>query len=258
MYRLRFQTIKQLFEIPEDASVILPLEELSAHIDEPGIQGLVSNGRIIAEMPSVLWEGSIGKVKNMLTDLKEKGLEDVLCENIGAINICNELGLKFHGGMYLNVLNSVSAGEYEGLGAKDLTLSFEMPFPKQRALLSVVKKQGIDLPLGIVVYGYLPLMKFRACPAMGKEGCKGCSRDKYLTDRKGERFRILCHDSKYSELLNCVPLYAADKALPDMNFYTLYFTVEDKKECETIFRMVQASEIPSFRRTAGLYARELL
>ena len=258
MYRLRFQTIKQLFEIPEDVSVIIPLEELSAHIDEPCIQGLVSRGRIIAEIPSVLWEGSIRKVKTMLTDLKEKGLEDVLCENIGAINICNELGLKFHGGMYLNVLNSAAVKEYEALGAKDLTLSFEMPFQKQRALLSSVKKQGIDLPLGILVYGYLPLMKFRACPAMGKEGCKGCTRDKYLTDRKGERFRILCHDSRYSELLNCVPLYAADKALPDMDFYTLYFTVEDKKECETIFRMVQASEAPTFRRTAGLYARELL
>ena len=258
MYRLRFQKIEQIFDVPKDASVILPLEELCSHMDDADIKGLVSEGRLIAEIPSVIWEGSIEKAKSMLSLLKDKGAEDVLCENIGAINMCNELGLKIHGGMYLNVLNSAAVKEYAALGAKDLTLSFEMPFPKQRALLSAAKKQGIDLPLGIVVYGYLPLMKFRACPATGKEGCKGCSRDKYLIDRKGERFRILCHDSKYSELLNCVPLYAADKALPDMDFYTLYFTVEDRHECETIFRMVQASEAPTFRRTAGLYARELL
>ena len=114
------------------------------------------------------------------------------------------------------------------------------------------------IPLGIVVYGYLPLMKFRACPAMGKDGCKGCTRDKFLTDRKGERFRIICRDSKYSELLNCVPLYAADKNLPDFDFHVLYFTVETREECENIYSMVRNKEIPPFRRTAGLYNRELL
>ncbi|MBO4818917.1 MAG: U32 family peptidase, partial [Firmicutes bacterium] len=77
-------------------------------------------------------------------------------------------------------------------------------------------------------------------------------------DRKGERFRILCHDSVYSELLNCVPLYAADKSLPDLDFYTLYFTVESREECGSIFDMVRAKETPDFRRTAGLYSRELL
>ena len=56
----------------------------------------------------------------------------------------------------------------------------------------------------------------------------------------------------------CVPLYAADKALPSFDFYTAYFTVESKEECEEIFRMIEEHEIPEFRHTSGLYKRELL
>ena len=252
MYRLRFETISQVFDIPGGVQVVLPLFEVASNMER--ISDLASEGRLIAEIPSVIWEGSVPKVRKAMESLREAGIKDYLCENIGAVELCREMDADVHGGMYLNVLNSAAIEEYAKLGAKDLTLSFEMPFAKQRALLS---KAG-DTDLGILVYGYLPLMKFRACPAMGKDDCRGCTRDKYLTDRKGERFRILCHDSQYSELLNCVPLYAADKALPEFSFCTLYFTVESREECSDIFGMVQRKEDPPFRRTAGLYNRELL
>ena len=254
MYRLRFETISQMFDIPEELQIVLPLFELAA---DPGFAAdIAKKNLLIAELPSVMWEGSVGRVRKAVQTLMDAGIEDMLCENIGGVNICSDLGAAIRGGMYLNVMNSAAVSEYTALGAKDLTLSFEMPIPKQRALLSKVKEE--DAGLGILVYGYLPLMKFRACPAMGKDGCRGCTRDKYLTDRKGEKFRILCHDSQYSELLNCVPLYAADKNIPDFDFHTLYFTVESKEECRDIFEMVQRKENPPFRRTAGLYNRELL
>ncbi len=276
MYRLRFNTISQLFDVPGDAQVVLPAEDLFKEIKNGPSEKtakLIAGQRILAEIPSVLWEGSVQRIKEILSALKETGVSNVLCENIGGFNICSELGLSIHGGMYLNVMNTSSIEQYKALGAEDLTLSFEMPFAKQRALLS--RKQAVldkakskeqdtkygtvmDLPLAMIIYGYLPLMKFRACPAMGKNGCKGCTRDKELVDRKGERFRILCHDSRYSELLNCVPLYVADKGLPKLDIYTLYFTVESKEECEKVFDMVSRSAEPSFRRTAGLYNRELL
>ncbi len=259
MYRLRFETISQLFDVPPDAEVVIPAEEIAKHIDsEPALRQLASEGKLIAEIPSVLWENSVERIKSLLSELGSFGIKDALCENIGAINICDELGFAIRGGAYLNVLNSMSVKEYAELGAKDLTASFEMPFGKQRKFLSALKKAGLNVPVGIIVYGFLPLMKFRACPAMGKDGCRGCSRDKYLTDRMGEKFRILCHDSRYSELLNCVPLYAADKQLPPFDFYTLYFTVEEKEECRRIFDMVRNGKTPGFRRTAGLYNRELL
>ena len=260
MYRLRFNTIEQLFNIPPGVEAVLPASDILKYFDErDDLRKLAHDSLLIAEIPSVIWEGSVESIKKILVSLKDLGVFDVLCENIGGFEFCEELGLKAHGGMYLNVLNVPALKEYDKLGAKDVTLSFEMPFNKQRAFLGAVSKESdIDAKLGIVIYGYLPLMKFRACPAMGKDGCKGCTRDKYLKDRKGEKFRILCHGSKYSELLNCVPLYAADKTLPSFDFYTAYFTVESKEECEEIFRMIEAHEIPEFRHTSGLYKRELL
>ena len=254
MYRLRFETILQVFDIPEGTQLVLPLFEAASNRE--WIFAHAKRAQIIAEIPSVIWEGSLAGVRKAMSAIMEAGVTDFLCENIGAVELCRELGADAHGGMFLNVLNSAAAEEYSKLGAKDLTLSFEMPFNKQRAMLS--KAVDIDVDLGIVIYGYLPLMKFRACPAMGREGCRGCTKDKYLKDRKGESFRILCHGSQYSELLNCVPLYVADKSIPDHSFLTLYFTVESREECEKVFEMVRRKEEPPFRRTAGLYNRDLL
>ncbi|MCQ2406870.1 MAG: hypothetical protein MJ067_06635 [Oscillospiraceae bacterium] len=79
-----------------------------------------------------------------------------------------------------------------------------------------------------------------------------------LTDRKNEEFILICRDRKYSELLNCVPLYVGDKAMPNLGFETLYFTIETKEEAMDILRQYKARELPDFRRTAGLYFRELL
>ncbi len=256
MYRIRFSSISQLFDVPEGVRVVMPLKDILRGIGSSSI--LIKEKRLIAEIPSVLWEGSVPAIKEDLEKLKEKGITDALCENIGAVNLCAEAGIDIHGGMYLNVLNVPAIEEYAKLGAKDLMLSFEMPFAKQRELLKKYASCDAGIQLGILVYGYIPLMKFRACPAMGPEGCKGCTRDKELIDRKGEHFRILCHDSKYSELLNCVPLYSADKNLPSLDFYTLYFTTETAEECRRIWEMVQAKKVPDFRRTSGLYNRELL
>lgn len=250
MYRLRFETAAQVFDAP-GCRIVLPLAEAARH---PELKN------VIPEIPAVLWEHSMDKTRAMLSSFPE-----AVCENIGAVHLCRELGLVMHGGMYLNVLNTAAAEQYRQMGLANLTLSFEMPFPKMRSFLTAWEKRKdaveagpADLSVGAVVYGYLPLMKFRACPAMGPKGCSGCTRDKYLTDRKNEKFRILCRNSEYSELLNCVPLYAADKSVPPLDFQTLYFTTESREECMRIFEMVQNKEVPDFRRTAGLYNRELL
>ncbi len=244
-----------MFDPLGDTQIVLPIFDIVS--DLSSVSSLVKEKRLIAEIPSVIWEGSMAKVRQTVERLKGEGIEDFLCENIGALGLCSESGVNIHGGMYLNVLNSSSVLEYSKLGAKDLTVSFEMPVSKQKAMLNALKSHK-HAELGILVYGYLPLMKFRACPAMGKDGCKGCTRDRYLKDRKGESFRILCHDSQYSELLNCVPLYTADKGMPDYDYYTLYFTVENSEECKEIYEMVRKRENPPFRRTTGLSNRELL
>ena len=85
--------------------------------------------------------------------------------------------------------------------------------------------------VGIIAYGYLPLMLFRSCPMATKNGCKGCSGREKIKDRTGTEFTVLCGNKKYSTLLNSLPLYIGDKDLSGVDFATLYFTVENRDRC---------------------------
>ena len=243
MLRLRFEDRSQLFE--NDAKVIiLPLSQIDKETAGE------YKKRLFAEIPSVVWEKDTDTVKEQLKRLKSFGIYDVVAENIGAVNMASELGMNIHGGMTLNILNSTALHEYYELGLCDATLSFELAFSKMRRIKH-------EIPIGFVGYGYLPLMKFRACPSKAAGGCASCDGRPVLTDRMDERFQMICHGKKYSELLNCVPLYVADKTVPDVDFQTLYFTVEDKASAEKIYNMYKGFEPADFRRTAGLYFREL-
>ncbi|MBQ9825688.1 MAG: U32 family peptidase [Firmicutes bacterium] len=246
--RARFERADQLFSgCP--GTVILPLKEIGkASVDKAKACGA---DRIMAEIPPVIWPSNMEIVRAKLAEIKELNITDVYVENLGAAELAREFGFKAHGGPMLNILNSVSLGKHLDLGLEDACVSFEMPAADMRRL-------EVPERAGAVVYGYLPLMKFRACPARGKDGCGNCKGVNVLTDRKGERFTVICRDKQYSELLNCVPLYAADRNLPDLSFKMLYFTTETAEECAEITRLAEEKAPLPGRRTAGLYFRELL
>ena len=164
--------------------------------------------------------------------------------------LAKEFGFTIHGGMYLNVMNSEALQQYRNMGLEDVTLSFELVFSESGRLAAP--------DTGFVIYGYLPLMKFRNCPAQGKNGCGSCSGINELVDRKGEHFPIICRERQYSELLNCVPLYVGDRRRPDAGFETLYFTIETREQCREVYEAYTAGAPADFRRTAGLYFREVL
>ena len=246
--RARFESADQLFSGCPD-TVILPLKAVDAASVKKAKD--CGAGLIMAEIPPVIWPSHMEAVRGKIVELKELNIIDVYVENIGALDIAREFGFNAHGGSTLNILNSVSMEEYLKLGLADACVSFEMPAADMRRISFADRA-------GAVVYGYLPLMKFRACPARGKNGCGDCKGVNILTDRKGERFTVLCRDKQYSELLNCVPLYAADRNLPDLSFRLLYFTTETAEECAEIFRLCKEKAPLPGRRTAGLYFRELL
>ena len=138
------------------------------------------------------------------------------------------------------------------LPSVSITLSFELPLQKIRRLGGLLKR-------GIVAYGELPLMYFRACPMQGKDGCKGCTGNGFLTDRKGVRFPVRCEDKRFSVLYNSVPLYLGGERLEGIVDYTvLYFTGEDQKTCEAVIDAYRSGSPLAVPRTRGLYARELL
>ena len=251
--RARFERSDQLFSgCPK--TVILPLSELTGGA---GGQGTIDRIRsfgvrtVIAEIPPVIWPSHADAVRKQLADLKKLGIFDVYAENLGGIELAGEFGFTVHGGMLLNILNSESLAHHADLGLADACLSFELAYSDMRKL------RLPEIPVGSVVYGRLPLMKFRACPAKGADGCGNCTGINTLTDRIGEEFPVICREKQYSELLNCVPLYVGDRRRPELDFELLYFTTETAQECESIAELYKNGRPFEGRRTAGLYFREL-
>lgn len=247
MLRLRFEKAQQVFDVLEAELIILPLSEILKN------KSLIKQfgSKLACELPAICYPLRENELLTTLQELQDIGLTEVIAENLYVIKLCNDLGLNVHGGMSLNILNSVSLEQYELLGIKDATVSFELPMNRVRRLSG-------KLPRGVVGYGYLPLMKFRACPVQQVSGCVGCSGISTLKDRKNESFTVICRNKQYSEFLNCVPLYVADKAIENVDFITLYFTVETNEHCREIVKLFISGQTPNFRYTRGMYYRDLL
>ncbi len=244
--RLRFQRAEQVFSAPEAEAIILPFEQIEQHP-----QLLQGETPLWAELPQLVWPLEEQTVLDRLSALKEKGLKDAVVGNVCELVMAQRAGLTVHGGPTLNVSNTLSLEAYEGMGLADITLSFELTV-KTGAKLGGVK------PRGILAYGRLPIMQFRSCPARSEKGCGNCAGRPELIDRKGVIFPMVCHDRRYTTLLNSVPLYLGDKALPPFDFVTLYFTTEDRDACRRVYEGFHRGEAPWFDRTSGLAFRTLL
>ena len=246
-YRLRFEKYAQSFDDENAEKIILPMIEILNHPECVEQYGK----KLICEMPFLVFADDEDKCRNLLAKIKEMGVDSVLADNIGTFAMAKKLGFRVFGGHGLNVLNSVSFSEYENMGAEDITLSPEL-------MMSSVGKIRNRRKKGIIGYGYLPLMRFRVCPAQSKKGCADCRGLSVVKDRLGIDFYILCSGRKYSSLLNSVPLYIGDKPHDNADFVTLYFTFEKKEKCMKIFECFYNKKSPVMKKTGGLYYRELL
>lgn len=244
--RLRAETFAQLPDVSCAEKVILPVGEIEKHPEKAAALG----SKLVGEIPAAVFEEDTDQLAKTLATLKSAGLEEVLAENCGAVYLAREMGFTVHGGALLNILNSTSLSEYGALGLRDATVSFEMPM-KEAAKLRT------DIRRGFIVYGYLPLMRIRACPVRTEKGCGKCTGVNVLTDEKNERFTLVCRERRYRELFNSVPLYVGDKRIAPCDFVTLYFTLETKEEAAHALDLYLKGAAPDFRRTNGLYYREL-
>ena len=237
----RFEKISQIRG--DFDRIVLPLSEVEK---QPQVVEKYGD-KLSVELPSLFFDTENGKIVEKLAVL---GVKDVFCENLYALKLAKNAGLTARGGSGLNILNSLALKEFEDLGLASATVSFELAMSRIGAL-------GGALPRGIVAYGYLPLMRFRACPVRGKNGCGGCRGLSKLTDRRGVEFPVVCHDRQYGMLLNSVPLHIAEKPLPKLDFLLLWFTLETPEQVERVaceYREHLASDKP---RTGGLYYRQI-
>ncbi len=240
----RFYRAEQITDADKLERLILPVDAVTpALLDTYG-------DKLTTELPAALWPEDEAALADRLAALKAAGLREVWTDNIYGIALGRRLGLTVRGGFGLNITNAQAIDFYVNQGLASLTLSFELPMKKLRAL---------DGPVswGIAAYGHLPLMRFRNCPVRSSIGCAACGGSGELTDRKGIAFPVECGGKKYASLLNSVPLHIADRDDPG-DWRLLWFTRESRERCAAVIREFQAGLPSPLPRTGGLYYRELL
>ena len=224
--------------LPWDADDAL-FARLLEEIDEVGV-----------ELPRIFF-GSTERIKTRLRWCKKQGITRALCESTAAAALARSFDFTVDGGIFSQVMNSASLATLEELGYTSCVVSFENTLEQIQTLQS-------DLKLGIVAYGYLPLMLLRCCPLKETHSCVNC-KGKYLTDRKSKKFFVKCRDG-VSELFNCVPLYMGDRKreLKNIDFALLYFTRENTEEIDAVLSDWKNAVPPSYEHTRGLYYRGVL
>lgn len=242
--RIRSEKYELLDDEDSDISefIILPLDNLLKNAER--LTGIKE--RIIAEMPRFIFNRD-AILSDMVT-LKKHGFSHIMCTNAEYLYTGREMGFTLHGDFGLNIANSQSAEIISGYGADDITLSFELKASQAEKIHCSAKK-------GIIAYGKLPLMLTVNCPVKNSVGCGNCRHS--ITDRTGRSFRVMCTEG-YAEIFNSDAVYLADKpeTYENMDFITLYFTDEKKKEMRKIIKDYKnGSASAPAGITRGLYFR---
>ncbi len=239
------ETLLSLSGEKDAGSFLLPAAKVTREVADR------FGGRLIARVPPVSFESDRARTGKLLDGLKALGVENVSVSGLGTLRMARARGFRIHGDFGLNIYNSLSLEEYRKAGLSSAVVSFELSARD-------VERLGGPLPRGIVGYGRLPLMRFRACPGRGKDGCGACPGSFVLSDRKGISFPVSCDGRRYSTMYNSVPLYVGDRLPRGIDFVLLEFAGESPEEARRILDLFRRGEKPDFPRTAGLYYRETL
>ena len=226
-------------QIPDDLSgisaIVYPLEkypDLSISVEK------------IADIPRGIISEDL--IQKRLRLFKEHGFNTCLCGNLASVEIARKEGFNIIADTGLNIFNSESVAKAEEWGVKAATLSYELSIEES--------KFQSDLPLGIIAYGKVPLMTFKNCPIKNGKTCNECDKRGVLTDRMGIDFPVRCRMG-YSEMLNSVPIWLADRKteLNHLDFLTLYFTDESRERVTEVINAYKNGLSTDIKYTRGLY-----
>ncbi len=217
-----------LEQIPNSAKkldlLVLPFDESIDRLKD-FIKNFGENRRYGLTLPRVSF-GSGKKLADFVREAKKLGIDYALCNNLYAWNIAKQVGMKIIDGPGMNIANAYTAHSLDDSVAQIVSIELKN---------GEINRLKTTAPKGIFAYGYIPLMLTRACP-MSAVGCKKCRKQGVLTDRMGEKFRVLCHTA-YQEVLNSKPLCLSDRLGEfDCDCFLLSFTDENRRTCDTVIK----------------------
>ena len=212
--------------------------------DEKKLRKLRQEGCPIGvEVPRATF-GNEKEVYARLKKIKERGVSHLMAHNIAAVYMGKKLGYIVHAGFGMNIVNSYTlrwAADY-GIASAQLSVETE---------LRQIERIHKSIPVGIIRYGYFPLMITRNSPSG-----KSCKNNPYLQDRKNEKFLVTEREG-YSEIYNCVPILMPKDEYPLENrvmsdyLFSVDNSVENMEKTLEKLRKNQDFE----RKTHGLYLR---
>ena len=186
------------------------------------------------------------------------GIKDVYFDNIIRRNQIEykpkegELLIGGYGGIYkykdtnpfvtdysLNVVNATSCHELHKLGAKRITLSYELNKTQLRDLIDAYYEENEGYPsLEMVVYGRAPLLFTKYCPLKKMNQCGLCKTKSYEIKDEYGTFPIISHDDCTTTILNGKILNLLDEMpfIKGVEAFRLNFTIESADEVARIVK----------------------
>lgn len=245
------QLAEELAEL-SPAYLYVPLEVLCSGMEKT--KPFTDRGtRLVVVLPRVIADEQVEDVTGKLEALKEQGVEEALCGNIGHILLAMNAGFRVRGDFGLNTFNSYSLQELKKMDLLSATASFELRIPQIRDLAKPIDTE-------MIVYGRLPLMVSDQCIIKANTGRCSCQTPAQMSDRLGSVFPVIREYGCRNVVLNAHKLYLADKK-EDLNAAGLWglrllFTTESSRECAEVARgYLGLSDYRPNVLTRGLYYR---
>lgn len=193
---------------------------------------------------------------------------DVLAGGLGGVRRYGGTG-RMVADYSLNVVNSRSCRELHRLGAKRVTLSYEINEGQLRDLLAAYRAENGGSPaLEMVVYGHAPLLVTKYCPLKTLGQCGSCRKKRYEIRDEFGSFPVVAHENCDTSVLNGKVLNLLDEMprIEGVEAFRLNFTVETAEEVRAVVARARGkldgslvgSAFNSETDTRGYFNKEIL
>ena len=226
-----FALLESAAQLTEETAGAFDMIGLPAAQITPEAVALAGADRLCA-VPSRAPFGAEKQQLQQLLRAASLGVNRCYVHTLDGITLAKAAGMtECVGGHTLNCGNAVTAARLRDLGLTALCVTAEV----HPDTVSSHWPEGLEC--GAVVYGRLPFMLTRNCPAKNIPDWPGCGKHCGLKDRKGRILPLRC-DGHASELLNPVPLWLADRLdeIKSPSLLVFLFDRQTPEECAAVAR----------------------